>query len=82
MKINEAVKIVENSIRTRHKDDESSQAIICLMDINDNIKKKTGKKLFTFFDIVYILSCPNEALSYVVSNIEKVEELRMEELEE
>ena len=67
MEINQAVEIVEQCYKTR---EPHQQSILCLIEINQKVKEKHGKKLFTFFEMVSILNSSDEALSYVVSNID------------
>ena len=68
MKINQAVRIVENCPKTR---EPHQQSLLCLIEINKKHKEIYGKRLFTFFEMVGILNSTDEALSYVVSNIEQ-----------
>ena len=80
MKINQAVKIVESCYKTR---EPHQQSLGCLIRLNQRIKEIHGKKLFTFFEMVCILNSPDEALSYIVSNIDiftsKLETLKVQE---
>jgi hypothetical protein len=67
MKQEEAIKIVENCDSTR---EPHQQALSCLIKINRRFKEIHGKRLFNFFEMISILNSTDEALSYVVSNID------------
>lgn len=66
MKINQAVKVVENC----RKSTKGNQSLLCLMLVNDRFRELHGERLFSFWEMVTVLNDPDEALSYVVSNIE------------
>lgn len=79
MEIKEAVKIVENCKLTRRRDTQSAQELMCLILINKECSRRCGKRLFSFFEMVSILSTTDSALSYVVSNIEEFTKRMLEE---